>query len=112
MKVLDILSTVGALVMATAPLAVAGVARAEPAAPVAIQVGDLDFGARTDIARFDARVVKAADALCGDTRELSRRSACISAVREEAVAKLGSEQRSRMIASTRRTSAWNVASAQ
>jgi UrcA family protein len=113
MKVLDILSTVGALVLATTPLAVAGVAHAQTGASVAIQVGDLDFGSRADVARFQARIVMAADRLCdaGPT-EISRRSACIAAVREEAMDKLGSAQRSEMIATAHKTPGWSVASAE
>ena len=97
MKVLDILSTVGALVLAATPLAVVGAAHAETPAPVSIQVGDLDFASHAGVARFDTRVSRAADQFCGvDSRDLSRRSACVAAVRDEAVSKLGSEQRSEM----------------
>jgi UrcA family protein len=114
MKVLDVLSTIGALVLAVTPLAVVGVAHAEPATPVSIQVGDLDFGSRADVARFNTRVVKAADTLCSETdvRDMSQRAACVSAVRDEAVARLGSAQRQEMIAANGGAPALRLASAQ
>lgn len=100
MKTLDILSTIGALVLAATPLAVADAAHAAPATAVAIPVADLDFANGTDVSRFNTRVIKAAARLCSgvDTRELSQMAACQSAVREEAVSQLGVQQRQQMAA--------------
>ncbi len=73
-------------VIALASNANAGTAR--------VKVGDLDLSRAEQAAVFDARVKSAAKPLCA-TYEISRvpGSACARAVKEEAVSKLGAEQK-------------------
>ena len=66
-RVLDLLSAIGALAMAATPLAAitttAHAAQIDRPA-VAISVGDLDFSRTADVTRFEARVNAAASTIC------------------------------------------------
>ena len=91
MKVLDAVSTVGALVMAATPLlAISSLAHAQEITPQAqtIQGADLDLNRAADVARFDARVDRAAGRMCSGQSDMVVTAACRQAVREEAAAKL------------------------
>ncbi len=97
-NILNTLSTIGALAMAATPLlAVGSLAHAaEPTVrPAYIQVSDLDLSRASDAATFHNRVDVAGSAICGqDTgRTMNSQTACVDAVRQEAVEKLGSVQR-------------------
>jgi UrcA family protein len=89
MKVLDAVSTIGALVMAATPLlAISGVAHAQTLQPQVIQVADLNLNSPADMARFDARVDRAANRMCNDRVDLMARNSCHQAIREEASERL------------------------
>ena len=90
-KVLEAVSTLGALVMAATPLlAVSSLAHAQEATlqPQTIQVADLDLNRPADVARFNVRVDQAAARMCASRVEMGVNAACRQAVREEAGAKL------------------------
>ncbi len=94
-KVLNTLSAIGALVMAATPLvAVGGIAHAEPARAVHVKVGDLNLARPGDAAIFRQRVDTAADTFCSTSDfSLSAVNNCRHAVRQEAVERLGDQQR-------------------
>lgn len=106
-NLVNLVSTAGALVLAATPLlAIGGVAHAQDAQAIRIQVSDLDFSRPEAAATFDRRVASAADTLCrtfGPT-ELARVAACERAVRDEAQGQL-----QRMRAGGERAPAWSVA---
>jgi len=91
-KILNITSAIGALVMAATPLlAIGGSARAAESSmlPVRILVGDLDLAQVQGAAAFDRRLDRAAMTFCLQNGvEMGRINACRQAVRDEAVAKL------------------------
>ena len=80
----------GIATLALAILPVAALSTAAHAAPGAqrVQVGDLDLGSNTGIAKFDARVRRASHQMCGSEIGLGGRDACETAVRAEAREKL------------------------
>ena len=96
-KVLNTLSAIGALVMAAIPLvAVGGMAHAaETGASAHILVSDLDLGRASDAATFRQRVDAAAETVCTARGRMSLNAmdTCRHAVREEAVERLGEQQR-------------------
>ena len=96
-KVLNTLSAIGALVMAATPLAaIGGMAHAAETGHVArIMVDDLNLGQPGDAAIFRQRVDAAAGTFCTTRGEmgLSALDTCRQAVREEAVQRLGDQQR-------------------
>lgn len=96
-KVLNTLSAIGALVMAATPLvAIGGVAHAQTdGRPAHIRVGDLNLGQPGDAATFRRRVDAAAEPFCTSRVELSLSAfnSCREAFREEAVERLGDQQR-------------------
>ncbi len=114
-KVLNTLSAIGALVMAATPLvAVGSMAHASETGvrPAHVMVADLNLGQPSDAATFRSRVDAAANTFCttrGDVG-LNAASTCRQAVREEAVARLGDQQRQdlRSAQTTGRTT-WAVA---
>ncbi len=112
-NILNTLSAIGALTLAATPLlAVGGLARAaEPAVqPAYVQVSDLDLSRASDAATFRSRVDAAADAVCSQEAVHAPRAACVDAVREEAVEKLGAAQRRDLqAAQARGSAAWAVA---
>ena len=90
-KLLDAVSTLGALVMAATPLlAIGGLAHAQEATHPAqtIQVADLDLSQPAGVARFNARVEQTAGRMCASYGGLQMNTACRQAVREEAGARL------------------------
>lgn len=90
-NLLNLVSTVGTFAMAATPLlAVGGVARAQEAQSVSIQLADLDLARPADAATFSRRVTVAAADMCRTFGpvELSRRATCERAVREEAYAQV------------------------
>lgn len=92
-KVLNAVSTIGALVMAATPLmAISSVARAQDMAPEHIRIADLDLSRPADQARFQARVDLAAVRMCGSVGLLNVEVACRQAVREEAMQKLDQQR--------------------
>ena len=96
-KVLNILSAIGALTMAATPLvAVGGMAHAaEVGVPVHILVADLNLGQASGAAVFRHRVDAAAETFCADRGGLGLNAvnSCRQAIREEAVERLGAQQR-------------------
>ncbi len=96
-KILNILSAVGALVMAATPLAaLGGIAHAaESGARAHIRVADLDLAQPGDAATFRQRVDTAAQSFCTSHGEmgLNAMNTCRAAVRDEAVDRLGEQQR-------------------
>ncbi len=112
-NILNTLSTIGALAMAATPLlAVGSLAHAaEPTVqPAHVQVSDLDFSRPADAATFRSRVDAAADAVCRQDAVHAPRSACVDAVRQEAVEKLGAGQRHDLqTAQGRGSASWAVA---
>ncbi len=114
-KVLNTLSAIGALVMAATPLvAVGGIAHAAETnmRPAHIQVADLDLGQPGDAATFRQRVDAAAETICTTRGEtgLNAFDSCRQAVRQEAVERLGEQQRQDLrAASTDGATAWTVA---
>ena len=112
-KVLNTLSAIGVLVMAATPLMAVGAAHAqETGAPAAhVFVADLDLHSPTGAAAFRRRVDVASEAMCARAagRSLSQDAACRQAVYEEAVSKLGSDQRQDLATVSPRTSGWTVA---
>ena len=113
-KVLNTLSAIGALAMAATPLlAIGGMAHAAESGRVAhIQVADLDLGQPRDAATFRQRVDTAAGTFCaarGGTG-LSAANTCRQAFREEAVERLGVQQRQDLRSAQASTpTAWTVA---
>jgi UrcA family protein len=114
-KVLNTLSALGALVMAATPLiAVGGVAHAAEsgARPAHILVADLNLGQASDAATFRQRVDAAAETFCASRGErgLNAVDTCRRAVREEAVERLGDQQRQDLrSAQASGPTAWTVA---
>ena len=106
-NLVSLVSTAGAFVLAATPLlAIGGVAHAQEAQAVRIQVADLDFSRPGATATFDRRVTSAADAFCrpAGPAELSRIAACERTVRDEAQVQL-----QRMRTDADRAPAWSVA---
>ncbi len=105
-RILETISTIGALVMAATPLAaVGGMAHAQAAGVPAqrIDVARLDFRNAGDVVAFRQRVGAAAQTLCGQggVQPLSVTLSCRQAVYDEAVSQLGGSQRQDLQASTR-----------
>ena len=111
-KILNTLSAIGALAMAATPLlAVGSIAHAETG--VHIRVADLDLSRQADAATFRHRVDTAARSFCAARGEgdMIATDGCRQAIREEAVSKLGDEQRAALrTASVSAPTAWSVAS--
>ena len=106
-NLVSLVSTAGAFLLAATPLlAIGGVAHAQEAQALRIQVTDLDFSRPGATATFDRRVASAADAFCrpGGPAELSRIAACERTVRDEAQVQL-----QRMRTGADRAPAWSVA---
>ena len=103
-KILETVSTIGALVLAATPLvAIGGVAHAQGAAAQRIDVAGLDFRSTSDVAVFRHRVGAAAQSLCGQggVQPLNATLSCRQAVYDEAVSQLGAAQRQDLQASGR-----------
>ena len=96
-KVLNTLSAIGALTMAATPLAALGgmAHAAEAGRPAHILVADLNLSQPGDAATFRQRVDAAAETFCADRGGLGLNAvnSCRQAIREEAVALLGAQQR-------------------
>ena len=97
-SILNTLSAIGALAMAATPLlAVGSLAHAaEPQVrPAYVQVSGLDLARPADAAAFRSHVDAAAGDICGQdvARTRTSASACVEAVRQEAIEKLGAGQR-------------------
>ena len=100
-KVLNTISAIGALLMATTPLvAAAGFAHAEEMQPQHIQVADLNLDRPADMARCYARGDDAANRMCPTTGGMIIDSGCRAAVREEATANLAMLRQSTAQAAT------------
>ncbi len=113
MNVLNTLSAMGALVMAATPfIGLASAAYAEPGVqPAYIRVADLDLSRPSDAAVFKARVETAAGRFCSRTTtaaDLATMSDCRAAIRQEAVEKLGADQR-QALQTASLAAAWRVA---
>ncbi|MGC1301882.1 MAG: UrcA family protein [Caulobacteraceae bacterium] len=107
-KLINVLTTVATLAMAAVPLSAIGTVA--HAAEVRIQVADLDLSNPADAARFQDRVERAAHAFCRNVPEpLANQTACRSAVRDEAVQRLGSAQRESLKIATQGQGVWRVA---
>ena len=78
----------GVATLALAALPMFAMATSAYAAPVTVQVADLNLASPQDAREFDRRVDIAANDFCADTIGLSARAACKAGVRDEVSEKL------------------------
>ena len=78
--------------LAALPFIAISMAHAEPAT---VKISDLNMSQPAHVEQFNSRVEKAANQVCAsytERRDLTQSAACTSAVRAEAVEKLGQSQ--------------------
>lgn len=102
------IAAVAAIALAALPVVAVSAAHAETRAAV-IPVADLDFARPADVATFEKRIRVASSKLCPTRGGLRAAVACEKDVRQQAHAKLGHNQTSRMTAARAPARAYTTA---
>ena len=91
------IASVAAIALAAVPVVAAGSAYAETTVR-RINVADIDFSRADHVAKFESRITRAAYALCPveSRQNLAQAAACRQQLRDQAVAKLGAPQRTKL----------------
>ena len=90
MKISNTIAGIATLALATIPMLAMGTAA--HAAPVTVQVADLNLASAEGAREFNRRVEAAADRFCGSQMRLGVTTACKAAVRTEVSEKLAAIQ--------------------
>jgi UrcA family protein len=83
----------GFATLALAALPIAALSSAAHATEYRISVADLNLATAQGAAKFDARLHRATNVICGSNRAIAERMECEAAVRAEAMDKLTIQQR-------------------